>query len=130
MIDQKKLALIHVVKKEIGLSDEEYRNILFRTAGVKSAKDLDEASFHKLMYFLVRSKHYRARKDGLSLKQKLFMVHLAEDMGWTREHLDNFVRKYYQKSGVDDLSRKEAVKAIESLKHARVHFLQQQKKIA
>ena len=43
MIDHKKLAVIHIVKRELGLSDEEYRNILHTAAGVQSAKDLDEA---------------------------------------------------------------------------------------
>lgn len=54
----KKLALIHIVKKELGLSDEEYREILRREAGVDSAKDLTDESFRQLMRFLVRSRHY------------------------------------------------------------------------
>lgn len=49
MIDQKKLALIHIVKKELQLSDEEYRHILFKAVGVHSAKELDERKFSKLM---------------------------------------------------------------------------------
>ena len=33
MIDQKKLAVIHFVKKELGLTDQEYRDILEEMAG-------------------------------------------------------------------------------------------------
>ena len=33
-MDRNKLALIHIVKKELALSDEEYRAILRREAGV------------------------------------------------------------------------------------------------
>jgi hypothetical protein len=37
-------------------------------------------------------------------------------MGWDRAHLRNFIRKYYQRAGLDALDRKEASKLIESLK--------------
>lgn len=40
MISKGKLAQIHIAKQQLGLSDEEYRAILARTAGVSSAKDL------------------------------------------------------------------------------------------
>jgi len=130
MIDRSKLALIHVVKKEIGVTDSDYRDILMRVAGVNTATDLDEEGFHKLMYFLVRSRHYKVKRDGRTLKQKIFMVRLSEEMGWDRIHLDSFIRKYYRKESVDELSRQEASRAIESLKNARAHFLNQPKKIA
>ena len=38
-MDKKKLAVIHIVKRELSLSDDEYRDILERVAGVRSAKD-------------------------------------------------------------------------------------------
>ena len=34
MIDNKKLAVIHIVKKELGLTDQQYRDILEKTAGL------------------------------------------------------------------------------------------------
>jgi hypothetical protein len=43
VISKQKLSLIHVGKKELGLSDPEYREILRHHAGVESAADLDEA---------------------------------------------------------------------------------------
>ncbi|NTV80651.1 MAG: hypothetical protein HGA24_04420 [Candidatus Aminicenantes bacterium] len=42
-LDRKKLALIHIVKKELNLSDGDYRCILERIAGVATSKALDEA---------------------------------------------------------------------------------------
>ena len=115
-LDRKKLALIHIVKKELKLDDAEYRGILGRVAGVRSARDLDEAGFRKLMRFFVRSDFYRANAQGMTLKQKLFVKALAREMGWDRAHLRNFIRKYYQREGLDALDRKEASKLIESLK--------------
>lgn len=120
-ISPKKLALIHVVKKELGLEDGEYRRILWLVAGVHSAKDLDEAGFRKLMRYFVRSDYFRANALGLTLKQKLYVKSLASDLGWEADHLTNFIRKYYRREGLDALDRREASKLIESLKAIRDH---------
>jgi hypothetical protein len=120
-MDKKKLALIHIVKKELGLSDEEYRKILYEAAGVRSAKDLDEWSFRRLMSYFVRSPHYRLNPLGLTLKQKLYVKFLVNQLGWTQEHLDNFMHKYYHTDGLDALSKKEARNLIESLKNVLRH---------
>jgi hypothetical protein len=115
-LDRKKLALIHIVKKELGLRDSDYRRILRQVAGVSSAKDLDEPGFRGLMRYFVRSDYFRANAHGMTLKQKLFIKALARDLGWDPEHLRNFIRKYYQRDGLEALDRKEASKLIESLK--------------
>ncbi|MCM8792699.1 MAG: regulatory protein GemA [Candidatus Omnitrophica bacterium] len=121
MRDKKKLAVIHIVKKELGLSEEEYRNILKKVAGVETAKDLDEESFKKLMHYFVRSRYYQLNPLGLTLKQKLFIEYLAKELNWDKMHLSNFLHKYYHKSRIEDLSRKEAIKVIESLKIIKQH---------
>jgi Bacteriophage Mu, GemA protein len=118
-LDRRKLALVHIVKKELGLRDPVYRSILRRTAGVSSAKDLDEAGFRRLMRFFVRSDYFRANAHGMTLKQKLFIKALARELGWAPEHLGNFIRKYYRKDGLEGLDRQEASKLIESLKAVR-----------
>jgi len=118
-LDRKRLALIHIVKKELKISDDDYRCLLKRIAGVGSARDLDEAGFRKLMYFFVRSDYYRVNTFGMTLKQKLFIKALARELGWDAGHLRNFVRKYYKKDGLDLLTRKDASNLIESLKAIR-----------
>jgi hypothetical protein len=123
-LDRKKLALVHIVKKELGLGDADYRRILRGIAGVSSAKDLDEAGFRRLMRFFVRSDYFRANAHGMTLKQKLFIKALARDLGWDPEHLRNFIRKYYQRDGLEALDRKEASKLIESLKAIGQHSAQ------
>ncbi|MGV1097942.1 phage protein GemA/Gp16 family protein [Thiovibrio sp. JS02] len=117
MIDQKKLAVIHIVKKELNLSDEEYRDSLEKITGVRSAKELDEASFRKLMRYFARSRHYRAHREGITFRQKMYIKHLADDLDWDAGHLTNFLKKYYKSPAVDALGKKEASKVIESLKH-------------
>lgn len=121
MIDKKKLAAIHIVKKELNLSDEEYRSILHQAAGVASAKDLDDEKFRKVMNYFVRSKYYQINPSGLTIRQKLYIKYLAEKLSWEEPHVRNFLHKYYHKFNIDELTRKEAIKVIESLKHILQH---------
>lgn len=120
-ISQKKLALVHIVKKELGLTDEEYRLILKKITGVTSAKDIDDAMFRKLINFLVRSKHYKLNVGGFTLKQKMFIQSMVRQLEWSPEHFENFLRKYYNRSRLETLSRSEASKVIESLKNILKH---------
>lgn len=120
-MDKKRLAVIHIVKKELNLSDEEYRRILHEAAGVESAKDLDDEKFRKLMNYFVRSSHYRLNPYGLTIRQKLFIQYLAGNLGWTPDHLDNFIHKYFHKAAINKLTRREAVKVIEALKGVKEH---------
>ncbi|MCK4622923.1 MAG: DUF1018 domain-containing protein [Desulfuromonadales bacterium] len=120
-LDRKKLAVIHIVKRELDLSDQEYRDILQGETGVRSARDLDETGFRRLMRYFAGSRHYRINKYGLTFRQKLFINHLVDDLGWDVQHFKNFLNKYYKKTEVDKLTKKEAIKVIESLKNILMH---------
>lgn len=117
MLDHKKLAVIHIVKKELAVSEQEYRDTMERVAGVRSAKDLDEAGFQRLMRYFARSGHYRARQEGITFRQRMYIKHLVEDLAWDTAHYANFLKKYYKTAEIGTLSKKEASKVIESLKH-------------
>ena len=117
MLDHKKLAVIHIVKKELGASDQEYRDTLEKVAGVRSAKELDEAGFQRLMRYFARSGHYRANREGITFRQKMYIKHLVEDLAWDAAHYANFLKKYYKTAEEGTLSKKEGSKVIESLKH-------------
>jgi hypothetical protein len=123
-LDNKKLAVIHIVKKELGLSDSEYRKILRKVAGVDSAKELDYKGFRKLMNYFVRSDHYRINSFGMTIKQKIFIDKLASDLEWDKKHLSNFMSNYYGKSDVKKLTKKEASKLIESIKNVKEHDME------
>jgi len=118
-LDKKKLALIHIVKRELHLSDQEYRDILHQVTGVRSAKDLDDKAFNRLLRYFARSNQYQINQYGLTFRQKYFIRHLLEDLHWDEVHFHNFLQKYYQKTGIDQLTRSEASKVIESLKNIR-----------
>ena len=117
MLDYKKIAVIHITKKELGLSDDEYRDTLEKVTGVRSSRDLDEAGFRRLMRYFARSKHYRINAQGMTFRQKLYIRHLVEDLGWNDWHFTNFLKKYYHTDSTEKLSKADASKLIESLKH-------------
>ena len=48
-ISTRQKSLLHVAKAKLGLSDEDYRAILFSAAGVESSKDLDTAGFERVL---------------------------------------------------------------------------------
>ncbi len=121
MLDHKKLAVIHIVKKELGLTDQEYRDALEKITGVRSARELDERGFRTLMRHFAKSRHYRVNARGLTFRQQLFIKHLVDDLGWEETHFRNFLRKYYKQEAVAALSRREASKVIESLKQILAH---------
>ncbi|OIP47813.1 MAG: hypothetical protein COZ12_00305 [Deltaproteobacteria bacterium CG_4_10_14_3_um_filter_60_8] len=120
-IDRKKLALIHIVKKDLALSDEAYRDMLQAAAGVRSARDLDEAGFQKLMRFFARSGYYRVNPQRMTYRQKLYIQHLRDELGWDANHFVNFLGKYFHKTDVLTLSRPEAGHLIEALKNVLRH---------
>lgn len=116
-LDRKKLAVIHIVKKELDLSDEDYRNILERETGVRSARDLDENGFRRLMRYFTRSGYYRINQYGLTFRQKAYIKHLVDDLGWEEQHFRNFLNKYFKKQEIEKLTKKEASNLIEALKN-------------
>lgn len=49
MIDRKQLQLVQVARRKLGLTDDEYRDILANVAGVQSATELTNESLDRLM---------------------------------------------------------------------------------
>ena len=114
-MDNKKLAVIHIVKRELSLNDEEYRNILERVAGVRSSRDLTDSQFHKLMRYFVRTRHYRVTGKGMTLRQKYYINRLKKDLGWDDSHFQNYIKKYFHNHNLDTYSRHDASNLIVAL---------------
>lgn len=114
-MDNKKLAVIHIVKKELSLSDEEYRNILERVAGVRSSRYLTDSQFHKLMRYFVRTLHYRVTGKGITLRQKYYIKQLKDDLGWDDAHFQNYINKYFHNRKLETYSRQDASNLIVAL---------------
>ena len=115
-MDKKKLAVIHIVKKELSLSDGEYRDILERIAGVRSSKYLTDNQFHKLMRYFVRTRHYRETSKGITMRQEYYIRHLKEDLQWDDDHFQNYLHKYFHKRELKTYSKHDASNLIVALK--------------
>ncbi len=114
-MDNKKLAVIHIVKRELSLSDEEYRNILERVAGVRSSRDLTDSQFHKLMRYFVRTLHYRVTGNGITLRQKYYINQLKKDLCWDDAHFQNYINKYFHNRDLETYSKHDASNLIVTL---------------
>lgn len=53
-ISKKQIRLIHVAKRELGLSDDEYRDLLYAVTGKRSSKDLTAAEAKEVVATLER----------------------------------------------------------------------------
>jgi len=120
-VDRRKLAQIHIFKKELNLSDAQYRNLMQRTVHVRSAKDLNDRQYYLFVSYLKRFICNHMRNSLLSEKQKKYIMSLVQKLQWTDEHLENFLRKYYHKTSLEQLTKREASKVIESLKNIYYH---------
>ena len=69
----RKIALVHVAKRQLGLDDESYRAVLARGAGVSSSRDLDQAGFDRLM----------AEFERLGFRSEFGKQHLGNRRHWT-----------------------------------------------
>lgn len=52
LLHPKKIALLHVAKRDLGLSDDDYRAILLRLANVESSRDLDLLGFEAVIAYM------------------------------------------------------------------------------
>ena len=73
MIDSRRKAVIHVARAQLALSDEDYRALLQRVAGVSSSRELDGAGFNRVMSALerlgfrnVRGRPQTAERPGMA----------------------------------------------------------------
>ena len=126
MINNKQKALLHVAKGQLGLSDEEYRDILKAHGGAESSKFLDDIGCERVLRFFrelgFRRKKVRQGPDfsiRASEGQRKVLYHLMEDMGWIPKRLYGFVEKMTGKEIPELLTKEEASKCIEGMKKMR-----------
>ena len=142
------LAAIHIAKKELALTDAEYRAILREVAGVDSAKYLDTAGDRAVMARLYALRDERrgasAKRAKTPAERKIWALWLGSDddpglrfylpqaertvayfLGFVRRASGN--QKIGEADDLASLTRKQAYHAIEALK-SRIE--QEQKNIA
>lgn len=119
MPTRRQLALVHVAKRRLRLSDDLYRDILREQGGVESARDLDQEGFERVMqrmkelgFRVVRDQRPGALPTPLQLRK---IRHLWEDLGWREsERRVGFCRRVTGQPWPQD--REQANQLIEALK--------------
>ena len=125
-LTRKQYAVIHIAKKQLGLSDEAYRDTLRTMAGVERSRDLDQAGFELVMHGMVslgvRSKftktfygfrHGRATPRQVSLIRQLWREFTGGE--GSAGALDKWLERTFKVSALRFLTADQARKAIQGL---------------
>jgi phage gp16-like protein len=102
MISKKKLAVIHIAKAQVGMTDAEYRDLL-ASFGVASSKELKAGDFDKVMATFealgFRTTSTRRRKVSKTRMGRAAMMSKIEaillDMGYDWKYVDAIARKRF-----------------------------------
>jgi hypothetical protein len=133
MLTKQELALIHIAKAELGLTDDEYRDLLRSTCNVESSKQLTHRECDKLMRRFcdlgfklkiktpkpkIRQTKIQATEtdpDALVTPAQQFKIQeLYGQLGWNLERQNAFHQRMVKKSWPQ--TRAEANKITEALK--------------
>lgn len=125
-LTRKQTALVHVAKKQVCRSDEEYRDVLHTMAGVESAKDLDQAGFELVMQGMVAlgfrsdfTKSFYGFRPGMASPKQVSLIRQL----W-REYtggegsaggLDKWLERTFGVSALRFLTADQARKAVQGL---------------
>ena len=126
-LSRKQLALIHIAaKKDIGLTDEQYREVLRKMAGVESSKNLDQDGFELVMqgfaamgYRSDFTKSFYGRRRGMAAPAACSRIRqLWREFagGKAGEHsLDKWLERTFGVSALRFLTADQAEKALRAL---------------
>ena len=118
MSTKEQKAVVHILKKEYNISNEEYYNALYDTFKVESSKDLTDDECTQFIHFLnyTYNKNYRLGFDnGL----KMFYNFFGNDIEANFERAVNITQKRditdLEKRMFDSLSNEDKQKLIKSM---------------
>lgn len=102
MLNNGQKAVIHVAKKQVGMSEEEYRSML-SGFGVASSKDLSfqgfkavMTHFEKLGFVSTYAKKPKPKSSKERLLRKVYAVRNA--LGWSEKYVDKIAKRMFGKS--------------------------------
>lgn len=130
MIGKDKIALIKIAQKQLGMADADYRVLLQRVAGVRSAVKLDEARFTAVMGELARMGFESTANRERRLEAQRIGTHatyqqrLKIEAAWNawkgradEEGLNRWLESKFHCAHIRFLSRDMAPKVIAALAH-------------
>lgn len=119
---RKKMAIIHVAKKELGLDDESYRALLEGAAGVRSASQLASDRQYKAVLDALKAAGFRFTPqrrphNGQLAKCYALWCRVYELGGVRSRRWESMMSYVHRMAGVQDVYRRDQLSlVIESLK--------------
>lgn len=127
-VSRNQIALLHVAKAKLGLSDPEYRTVLVHLAGVTTSKELDTTGFEAVLGFFqymgfaplsARGANYGTRRGMASFAQielirTLWQEYTGGQAG--EEELTKWLERCWKISSMRFLKAETAPKVITALK--------------
>jgi phage gp16-like protein len=127
-IDKKEIAVIHIAKTQLGISEEDYRAILKQQCGVESSKQLDKRGLATLMDYFAKlgfKSTARARRFGqragmatpgqVTLMRKLWEEYTGVVSG--DQEMGKWLHRHFKISALRFVSSEKAPKVIHALRH-------------
>jgi hypothetical protein len=127
-ITKRQIAVLHVLKQQAGFGEDEYRDTLFRVAGVRSAKDLDQTGFEKVLEWFEALGYRTPRKPnrvnfgqrpGYATQKQLDFIGDLRPKAFdhdTDQGFSHWLERFFHVSHPRFLSVKAAGSVIEALK--------------
>ena len=96
-INNKQKALIHIAKSKVGMTNDEYRDLL-GSVGVTSSKDLNQAKFDVLMKRFKDLGFTSKRSGNLGSKDRMMrkVDAVLSELGLTRQYADAISRHMFK----------------------------------
>jgi phage gp16-like protein len=125
-ITPKQIALIHIAKKQLALTEDIYRAILAHKGGVTSADQLDKPGFNAVMAYLTAcgfrstwTQRTYGRRDGMASPRQIDLIRdLWHQWSDSKDDADlnRWLERSYGVSALRFLDSTAAAKAIAGLK--------------
>mgnify|MGYP000001600738 FL=1 len=117
MLSHSQLALIHIARSQIDISEEDYRNLLKNNFKVISSKNLTPFQFKKLMEIFENKLGFVRITGELSEAQYRKIRKMCNLLKWNRDRINGFVKRQLgETKAIETLDKSEANKVIEGLK--------------
>ena len=126
-LSRKQSALIHIAKKQLGLTDEQYRTILRVYTGFESSKHLDQRDFEAVMQHMAAlgfrsdfTKSFYGQRPGMASPRQVALIRklwgeYTGDKG-DDSSLGKWLTRTFKVSSLRFVTHEQAPKAIAALK--------------
>ena len=126
-LSRKQISLIHVAKKQLGLTDEHYRAILRALTGCESSKHLDQRDFEAVMQHMASlgfrsdfTKTFYGQRPNMATSRQVSLIRTLwseyTDGKGDDASLGKWLARTFKVSSVRFVTQKQAPKAITALK--------------